>query len=396
MLLSTSWFGVFLLDAEVGTVIKKELFPKKVPGLVERLNMIRKGELLSEEQAIVKDLKEPFMVTEKRLRGLGEFVEAVVSLPENISLSAEEFGFDSELYREMMLEFGKQRTRESVAKDYYIIQAIKGLDDLTQTANLLSERLHEWYGLHFPELEHVVKETEYVDLISELGDRDTIVGNSKNEKLHSLNTDESIGASFDPEDKTAVMGFAEELKNVISKKTILENYIKIRMESLAPNITTITGPIIGARLIALTGGLERLARVTSSTVQLLGAEKALFRHLRDGELPPKHGIIFQHPTIHNAPYWQRGKIARALAGKIAIAAKVDHNSDKLMGEELVSGLKRRVEEIRKKYPSAPAKKQWRKHKKPGDEKWSTKKDKRGKKGKKTRRGGKDRRRKGKR
>jgi nucleolar protein 56 len=146
------------------------------------------------------------------------------------------------------------------------------------------------------------------------------------------------------------------------------------MESLAPNVTSLTGAIIGARLIALTGGLSRLSRVSSSTIQLLGAEKALFRHLRDGELPPKHGIIFQHPLLHNAPYWQRGKIARALAGKIAIAAKLDHNSDKLMGEELLNDLRRRIEEIRKKYPEAPVK---------------IKIEKKSKKGKKNRRGGRN-------
>ena len=150
------------------------------------------------------------------------------------------------------------------------------------------------------------------------------------------------------------------------------------MEEVAPNITAITGPVIGARLLALTGGLQRLARVSSSTIQLLGAEKALFRHLRDGELPPKHGVIFQHPFIHNAPYWQRGKIARVLAGKISIAAKLDYNSNKFMGDELTTDLNRRVEEIKKKYPNAPVKK-------------SKKGWKKAKKDKKTRRGKRDKR-----
>ena len=99
-----------------------------------------------------------------------------------------------------------------------------------------------------------------------------------------------------------------------------------------------------------------MAKVTSSTLQLLGAEKALFRHIRDGERPPKHGIIFQHPLIHNAPFWQRGKIARAFAGKIAIAAKIDQNSEKFLGDDLMKDLERRIEEIRKKYPDPPMKK----------------------------------------
>ena len=168
-----------------------------------------------------------------------------------------------------------------------------------------------------------------------------------------MDVSESVGSVFDLEDKEAVMGFAQQLKNVHTSKLQLEDYLKARMGVLAPNITHLTGPIIGARLISLTGGLSRLSKVSSSTIQLLGAEKALFRHLRDGERPPKHGIIFQHPIIHNAPYWQRGKIARAFAGKIAIAAKLDHHSGRFIGEELETDLKRRVDEIKKKYPSAP-------------------------------------------
>ncbi len=382
MLLTTTWFGTFIVDPESGKIIKKKLFPKNVQSLVERLTAIRNGQILTEERALVKGIKEQLGVTEERLLGVGEVVSDVIELPENIVFSPTDFGFDAELYHNTLLELGKVSTREAIAKDYFIIQAIKGMDDLTQIANLLSERLHEWYGLHFPELEKMVKEKEYINLISELGDRDTIINNSQNEKLHTLDTSESLGTSFNPEDKSAVMGFANELQNVNHAKQELEDYIKSSMEELAPNITSITGPIIGARLIALTGGLTRLAQVSSSTIQLLGAEKALFRHLRDGELPPKHGIIFQHPSIHGAPYWQRGKIARALAGKIAIAAKLDHNSEKVMGEELMEGFKRRIEEIRKKYPRAPEKK---KAKLSGKKGKKIRQGKRGKKGRKKKR-----------
>jgi len=372
MLLTTTWFGTFLIDPTAGTIVKKQLFPKTVSKLVERLQAIQNGEILTEEQMLVKNFQEPFSVTESRLMGVCDTVEGVTQLPDSISLVPTDFGFDSELYHEVILELGKQRTRMAVTDDNYIIQAIKCLDDLTQIANLLSERLHEWYGLHWPELEKVVKETEYINLISEFGDRQTITNQSKNEKLKQLVPSDSLGTDLGLEDKGAIMGYAVELKNVYNTRIKLEQYIKTRMESLAPNVTSLTGAIIGARLIALTGGLSRLSRVSSSTIQLLGAEKALFRHLRDGELPPKHGIIFQHPLLHNAPYWQRGKIARALAGKIAIAAKLDYNSDKLMGEELLNEVKKRIEEIRKKYPEAPVKR---------------KIEKRSKKGKNIRRGG---------
>lgn len=380
MLVNTTWFGTFLLDPESGSIIKKKLFPNSVPKLVERLNAIQNQNILSEERLLIKDVKEPLVVTEERLRALGEAVETVAPLPENINLIPEDFGFKSEQYHEVLLELGKVRTREAVTEDFFIVQAIRGLDDLTQTANLLSERLHEWYGVHWPELEKLVKETEYVTLISELGDRDSILEKSSSDKITSSSLTSSVGTGLETVDKNAVMDFAEQLGSVYTSRVKLENYIKSRMEAVAPNITAITGPVIGARLIALTGGLQRLARVSSSTIQLLGAEKALFRHLRDGELPPKHGIIFQHPFIHNSPYWQRGKIARALAGKISIAARLDYNSNKFMGDELTTALKRRVDEIKKKYPNAPAKKPrkgWKKDK-------MDKKTRRGKRGKRRR------------
>ncbi|MCL1978773.1 MAG: ribosomal biogenesis protein, partial [Methanomassiliicoccaceae archaeon] len=107
----------------------------------------------------------------------------------------------------------------------------------------------------------------------------------------------------------------------------------------------------------LAGGLGRLSTLPSSTVQLLGAEKAMFRHLRSGKRPPKHGVIYQHPDVHRSPYWQRGKIARALAGKVLIAAKIDANKGEFRGDALKEDFETRVEDIRKRYPEAPKKKQ---------------------------------------
>jgi nucleolar protein 56 len=353
--------------------------------LVEYLKKIQNQEVLSEEKQLISGIKEPITVVEDRLSGVGgvgEVLESILELPSDLLLTPEEFGFKPELYQEALIELGKQRIRESTPRDFYIVQAVKGLDDMTQIANLLSERLHEWYGLHWPELEKIVKENEYVDLVSELGDKENILMNTENDKLKEFKPQDSVGSELGPEDKIAIMGFGLELKNVNISKAKLENYINKRMEDLAPNITALTGPIIGARLIALTGGLSRLSKVSSSTIQLLGAEKALFRHLREGGRPPKHGIIFQHPLIHNAPQWQRGKIARAFAGKIAIAAKVDYNKGKFNGEELAVILNRRIEEIRKKYPNAPLKKKGSRRSGKKNGKNKTRRGKRGKSKKK--------------
>jgi nucleolar protein 56 len=127
------------------------------------------------------------------------------------------------------------------------------------------------------------------------------------------------------------------------------------MQETAPNLTALLSANLGARVISLAGGLQRLATLPSSTVQLLGAEKAMFMHLRSGKAPPKHGIIFQHPAIHRAPYWQRGKVARSMAAKAAIAAKVDFYKGEYIGERLKAELDKRLEEIARKYPEPPNK-----------------------------------------
>ena len=97
--------------------------------------------------------------------------------------------------------------------------------------------------------------------------------------------------------------------------------------------------------------------IAANTVQLLGAEKAMFRHLKSGKKGPKHGVIYQHPDVHRAPYWQRGKIARALAGKVLIAAKIDQYHGEFAGDRLNEEFSRRVEDIRRRYPDPPKKPQ---------------------------------------
>ena len=97
----------------------------------------------------------------------------------------------------------------------------------------------------------------------------------------------------------------------------LSEMIETVMEDIAPNIKKMLTPVIAARLIARAGSLRKLAFLPASTIQILGAEKALFRALKTGARPPKHGLLFQHPAVHSAPKWQRGRIARALASKIA-------------------------------------------------------------------------------
>jgi nucleolar protein 56 len=120
------------------------------------------------------------------------------------------------------------------------------------------------------------------------------------------------------------------------------------MAQVAPNLRAVVGSSIGAKLISLAGSLEKLSRLPASTVQVLGAEKALFRSLKGRARPPKHGVIFQYPEIRGSPKKLRGKIARVLAGKITIAARVDAMAGEYIGDKLAADVKSKIAMISKK------------------------------------------------
>lgn len=329
VLLFTTWYGTFMFKD--GEVIASKTFPKEAKEIAKRMQAVGKGEVLDEEKQITQGISN-FSILDKRLAGLGgELIEEEIP-----DLNSEDFGFSSDILHEAMLGLAREEIKGEVSHDESIIQAVSALDDLIQSANLISERLHEWYGMHFPERRRMLKEEDFISLV--------IKDDEKNPKK---------------EDMAPVVNLAKTLNDIYERKSQLEEYVKDKMDESARNLTYLVGPIIGARLIAKAGSLNRLAKLPSGTVQVLGAEKALFRHLKEGSNPPKHGFIFQHPLIHKAPYWQRGKIARAFAAKIAIAAKMDEHSDKNIGEELKNDLLKRIDEIKERHPK-PQKKGKRK------------------------------------
>lgn len=336
MILVTKWFGAFLVDKD--KVIRQILFPKEPKLIAQKLAAIQRGGVLPEEDKLaVKRMR----VADPRMSRLGK--------PEVIDSSfirPEDYGFSPQLMQKVMVELGKIRTREPLPADRFIVQAVRGMDDLIEMINLMSERLHEWYGLHFPELADYAKDEKYVQLISEKGIREEV--------LRALDLElESVGSELEEKDLAIVKGYASSLLQLYEEKRNLEAYVSQRMEEAAPNITAVVGASLGARLISLAGGLKRLAMLPAGTVQLLGAEKAMFAHLRQGKRPPKHGVLFQHPTVHRAPYWQRGNISRTMGAKLAIAAKVDYWKGEFIGDQLNEDIARRVEEVQKKYPEPP-------------------------------------------
>jgi len=342
MILVTKWFGVFLCNET--SVADKRLMPADPALIAEKLALMQRGYLLPEERELAENRKK-LRVSERRQSELGKPV-----LFDSSFIKAEQYGFTGAMMRDAMLALGKLRTSEPIARDRSLVQAIRHLDDLISSCNLMNERLHEWYGLHFPELSDYAKDKRYCELIAKHGGRAGII-----EELRM--GVESIGSDMDDIDMTTIRNLADTLCKIYDDRERTETYISKLAEEVAPNMCALMGSSLAARLISSAGGLDRIASLPSSTLQLLGAEKAMFRHLKSGKKPPKHGIIFQHPEIHRAPYWQRGKLSRALAGKALIAAKVDHYKGEFMGDVLLKEFNERTGEIKKRYPEPPKRKE---------------------------------------
>lgn len=275
--------------------------------------------------------------------------------------------------REFAINLSSSRVKEASEKlDLHIIQSINALDELDRIINTVGARMREWYGLHFPELDNLVSSlVVYAEIVSKAGLRENILV----EILQSIGLPDkkvevildaakrSKGGDMTPENLAIVKRLADEVIAQSDLRRVLADHIEAAMETVAPNVKELLTAAVGARIISKAGSLARLATLPASTIQILGAEKALFRALKTGARPPKHGLLFQHPLIHSAPKWQRGKIARAVASKVAIAARIDYYRHNGKDSTVYGKLKIRIDEIREKYREPmPEKERDRKYK----------------------------------
>ncbi|MDA4121523.1 MAG: hypothetical protein OK404_03845 [Thaumarchaeota archaeon] len=281
-----------------------------------------------------------------------------------------------EAIRQRSIQEAEAAIREASSRpDLHLVQAIQALDDADKYLNITATRTSEWYGLHFPELTQLVQDNIVLcRIISEVGTRDKFSAENlkgrgfTDKKVEAIITarDRSKGGSISEGDLGRVMGLASLALTLSSQREGLNTYVEAQMKKISPNVAEVAGATIGARLMAKAGGLERLASMPASTIQILGAEKALFRSLRTGARPPKHGILFQHQAVHTAPKWQRGKIARTLANKIAIAARVDYYRGSAEASIKI-GLDKRLESIKERYKDPPQRRIDRPQRPPRDE-----------------------------
>merc|ERR1711977_428161 len=215
--------------------------------------------------------------------------------------------------------------------DTMIVQAIGLLDELDKEINTYSMRIKEWYGWHFPEMSRIVGDnTMYAKVVKELGmlknaatcDLSDVLPEDIEEELKNA-AQVSMGTEISDEDLENIHLHCDQTLNLQAYRTELYDYLKNRMAAIAPNLTILVGELVGARLIAHSGSLINLAKYPSSTVQILGAEKALFRALKTKKDTPKYGLIYHASLIGQSQPKFKGKISRVLAAKCALSIRVD-------------------------------------------------------------------------
>jgi len=374
-------FGVVAFD-EQNNLVEKVLFPKKPQAAAKSIMKIEAGKI-SEITSLVTLLQnagydtfafENADIASEAQRKLNIKAEVLKTsetevLRARMEQIAVETGFVKDAKelslwnRNVSMELAKLRVKGAAEKrDLIIAQAIQTLDDLDRTVNLFMGRLREWYGVHFPELDRLIEKHEtYARLVMNLGYRDNFSFEAlekegipkERAEIMAKAAETSMGADTAEQDLTQIQALSQSVLELYELRKNMENYVDKTMKEVAPNTRAIAGSLLGARLIAIAGSLQNLAMRPASTIQVLGAEKALFRSLKTGARPPKHGLIFQHALLHDAKRWQRGKIARALAGKLAIAARADAFGGRYIGDALKADVDKRIEEIRKKYKEPP-------------------------------------------
>ncbi len=370
--------GVLILDKSMKTMLVKK-YPAGED--IQRFRQIELGEIDDWLRSIILEAKErgfdEFLIYEEALKKaldkngfkVGTLSYGEINRLQNRKLRlivdagwSKNEKESKELVRVFALELSNVKLRELASKpDLQVMQSVQALDEIDKVVNILEARVKEWYGLHFPELERILDSPEaYIKFVNNFERRENITRKKleeygfTSEKAKEILSaaDRSKGTELRNEDLQKISSLSKEATQLSSVRDSLAKHVEKTMNQFAPNIASVAGETIGARLIVKSGGLQKIARLPASTIQVLGAEKALFRAIRTGARPPKHGILFQHQAVHVAPKWQRGKIARSLAAKIAIASRIDvYRGTRENG--LKEKFEQRLEDIKEKYGEQP-------------------------------------------
>jgi nucleolar protein 58 len=258
------------------------------------------------------------------MRGIRNNMEALLGGTTDQDLQVMRLGLAHSLGRHK-LKFSPDKV------DTMIVQAIGLLDELDKELNTYAMRVREWYGWHFPEMGKIVTENvPYAKTVKLMGMRTNCVDCEFGDILDEETEQElkeavqiSMGTEISEDDISNIRSLCDQVIHLSQYRVQLYEYLQNRMRAIAPNLTTMVGELVGARLIAHAGSLMNLAKHPASTVQILGAEKALFRALKSKHDTPKYGLIYHASLIGQAAPKHKGKISRVLAAKCALSIRVD-------------------------------------------------------------------------
>ncbi|QRV87594.1 small nuclear ribonucleoprotein [Ceratobasidium sp. AG-Ba] len=266
--------------------------------------------------------------TQDLFRGIRSQLSSLLDGLDPTDLSTMSLGLSHSLSR-FKLKFSPDKV------DTMVIQAIALLDDLDKEINIYSMRVKEWYGWHFPEMGKIISDNlAYAKVVREMGFRT----NAATTSLATILPEEleltlkaaaeiSMGTEISDSDISHIHSLCDQVISITAYRTQLAEYLRNRMNAIAPNLTALVGELVGARLISHAGSLMSLAKHPASTVQILGAEKALFRALKTKHDTPKYGLIYHASLIGQAPQKLKGKMARMVATKAALSIRVDALAD---------------------------------------------------------------------
>ena len=267
--------------------------------------------------------------TNELFRGLREHMDELLTALSPEDMKAMQLGLSHSLGR-YKLKFSADQV------DTMVIQAVGLLDEPDKEINTYAMRVKEWYGWHFPELQGMVSDNAlYSKLVIKCGMRENFSQMDLSEILEEESMEAavkeaaeiSMGTDITELDILNIRSLGEQVLSMTEYRAQLFEYLKNRMNAIAPNLTIMVGELVGARLISHAGSLMNLAKQPASTVQILGAEKALFRALKTKHDTPKYGLIYHASLIGQAAPKNKGKISRVLAAKASLAIRVDALTD---------------------------------------------------------------------
>lgn len=238
--------------------------------------------------------------------------------------------------------------------DTMIVQAVSLLTDMDKELNNYAMRLKEWYSWHFPELEKIVNDNDtFAKVVLALGRRNNINSVDLSDIVPEEVADDikkaceiSFGTEILEEDEVNIKALASQVVEITEYRATLNEYLTNRMQAIAPNMTTLIGELVAAKLIAHAGSLINLAKLPASTIQILGAEKALFRAMKTKKNTPKYGLIYNASLVGQAQPKFKGRIARTLAAKTSLCVRYDalgEDQDGSLGTKTKAFLDHRLE-----------------------------------------------------